>query len=141
LPLRERFGFSPRLDYYSVQDLSRIVGRSAGILAVRTDEEGAGEHRARDVEDEERLRVLPALDGLHLADDGLRRREREERGAHGKRDSSSDQGGGPTGGQTEHAAERSRPALGARCREKGGDDGDGHERGERAEERERSDGH
>jgi Holliday junction DNA helicase RuvB len=43
LPLRERFGFSPRLDYYSVEDLSRIVGRSAGILAVRTDEEGAGE--------------------------------------------------------------------------------------------------
>ena len=40
LPLRERFGFSPRLDYYSVEDLSRIVGRSAGILAVRTDEEG-----------------------------------------------------------------------------------------------------
>jgi holliday junction DNA helicase RuvB len=43
LPLRERFGFSPRLDYYPVEDLSRIVGRSAGILAVRTDEEGAGE--------------------------------------------------------------------------------------------------
>ncbi len=43
LPLRERFGFSPRLDYYSVEDLSRIVGRSAGILSVRTDEEGAGE--------------------------------------------------------------------------------------------------
>jgi holliday junction DNA helicase RuvB len=43
LPLRERFGFSPRLDYYSVEDLSRIVGRSAGILAVQTDEEGAGE--------------------------------------------------------------------------------------------------
>jgi holliday junction DNA helicase RuvB len=43
LPLRERFGFSPRLDYYSVEDLSRIVGRSAGILSVRTDEEGAAE--------------------------------------------------------------------------------------------------
>jgi holliday junction DNA helicase RuvB len=43
LPLRERFGFSPRLDYYSVDDLARIVGRSAGILSVRTDEEGASE--------------------------------------------------------------------------------------------------
>jgi Holliday junction DNA helicase RuvB len=43
LPLRERFWFSPRLDYYSIEDLSRIVGRSAGILTVRTDEEGAGE--------------------------------------------------------------------------------------------------
>jgi Holliday junction DNA helicase RuvB len=43
LPLRERFGFSPRLDYYAVQDLTRIVLRSAGILGVSTDDEGAGE--------------------------------------------------------------------------------------------------
>jgi Holliday junction DNA helicase RuvB len=43
LPLRERFGFSPRLDYYSVEELTRIVGRSAGILGVSTDEQGAGE--------------------------------------------------------------------------------------------------
>ena len=43
LPLRERFGFSPRLDYYSVEDLGRIVVRSAGILDVRVDADGAGE--------------------------------------------------------------------------------------------------
>lgn len=43
LPLRERFGFSPRLDYYPVDDLARIVGRSAGILDVRLDEQGAAE--------------------------------------------------------------------------------------------------
>ena len=43
LPLRERFGFSPRLDYYSVDDLSRIVRRSAGILGVALDTHGAGE--------------------------------------------------------------------------------------------------
>src|SRR5919198_549185 len=43
LPLRERFGFSPRLDYYAVEQLGRIVHRSAGILDMRTDEEGAGE--------------------------------------------------------------------------------------------------
>jgi Holliday junction DNA helicase RuvB len=43
LALRERFGFSPRLDYYSVDDLTQIVGRSAGILGVSTDEVGAGE--------------------------------------------------------------------------------------------------
>jgi len=42
-PLRERFGFSPRLDYYDVEDLTRIVRRSAGILGVRTDDDGAGE--------------------------------------------------------------------------------------------------
>ncbi len=43
LPLRERFGFSPRLDYYSVDDLAMIVRRSAGILSVRVDAEGAAE--------------------------------------------------------------------------------------------------
>jgi holliday junction DNA helicase RuvB len=43
LPLRERFGFSPRLDYYSVEDLTKIVGRSAGILGVSTDQEGGAE--------------------------------------------------------------------------------------------------
>lgn len=42
-PLRERFGFSPRLDYYDVEDLTRIVRRSARILGVRTDDDGAGE--------------------------------------------------------------------------------------------------
>jgi Holliday junction DNA helicase RuvB len=41
LPLRERFGFSPRLDYYSVADLTRIVERSAGILGVTCEPEGA----------------------------------------------------------------------------------------------------
>jgi Holliday junction DNA helicase RuvB len=43
LPLRERFGFSPRLDYYAVPELERIVARSAGILAVGVDTDGASE--------------------------------------------------------------------------------------------------
>jgi Holliday junction DNA helicase RuvB len=43
LPLRERFGFSPRLDYYSTDDLARIVRRSAGILSVSIDVDGADE--------------------------------------------------------------------------------------------------
>jgi len=47
LPLRERFGFSPRLDYYSVDELTMIVGRSAGILGVDTDRDGAGEIASR----------------------------------------------------------------------------------------------
>jgi holliday junction DNA helicase RuvB len=42
-PLRERFGFSPRLDYYSRDELRTIVRRSAGILAVDTDGDGAAE--------------------------------------------------------------------------------------------------
>src|SRR5438309_6305125 len=43
LPLRERFGFSPRLDYYDAPHLVRIVTRSAGILGVEVDKEGAAE--------------------------------------------------------------------------------------------------
>jgi holliday junction DNA helicase RuvB len=42
LPLRERFGFSPRLDYYDVDDLERIVVRSSGILGVEVDADGPG---------------------------------------------------------------------------------------------------
>lgn len=42
-PLRDRFGFSHRLDYYSVADLALIVRRSAEILSVGLDDEGAQE--------------------------------------------------------------------------------------------------
>ena len=49
LPLRDRFGFAPRLDYYSEGDLTRIVVRSARILGVHVEPEGAQEiaRRAR----------------------------------------------------------------------------------------------
>src|SRR2546428_11630198 len=47
LPLRERFGFSPRLDYYSAEDLARVVARSAGILAGEVEPDGAGEIAGR----------------------------------------------------------------------------------------------
>jgi holliday junction DNA helicase RuvB len=43
LPLRERFGFSPRLDYYSAEELVQVVRRSAGILGVEIHPEGAEE--------------------------------------------------------------------------------------------------
>ena len=43
LPLRERFGFSPRLDYYSHPELTHVVRRSAGILGVVVEEGGAEE--------------------------------------------------------------------------------------------------
>jgi holliday junction DNA helicase RuvB len=43
LPLRERFGFSPRLDYYSHDELTQVVTRSAGILEVRVEGSGAEE--------------------------------------------------------------------------------------------------
>ncbi len=42
-PLRDRFGFVARLDYYSPADLDTIVGRSARILGVEIDAEGSAE--------------------------------------------------------------------------------------------------
>ncbi len=42
-PLRARFGISFRLDYYSSQDLFQIVKRSAQILDIAIDDEGAME--------------------------------------------------------------------------------------------------
>jgi Holliday junction DNA helicase RuvB len=42
-PLRSRFGIVHRLEFYSPEDLQRIVERSAKILGITMDREGAGE--------------------------------------------------------------------------------------------------
>jgi len=42
-PLRARFGIVDRVDFYSVQDLTKIVLRSARILGIEIEEEGARE--------------------------------------------------------------------------------------------------
>ncbi|MCD8391357.1 MAG: Holliday junction branch migration DNA helicase RuvB [Firmicutes bacterium] len=46
-PLRDRFGVISRLDLYSVEDLERIVTRSASLLDVEIDAEGAAEIASR----------------------------------------------------------------------------------------------
>jgi len=48
-PLRDRFGFVARLDFYEPHELAQILGRSASILGVELDTEGAAEiaRRAR----------------------------------------------------------------------------------------------
>lgn len=46
-PLRSRFGISNRLDYYNNEDLLQVVLRSAGILNVEIDEDGAMEIASR----------------------------------------------------------------------------------------------
>lgn len=46
-PLRDRFGISFRLDYYSIDDLAQIVRRSAGILGVEIDSDSALEIASR----------------------------------------------------------------------------------------------
>jgi Holliday junction DNA helicase RuvB len=40
-PLRDRFGIVARLEFYTAEELSRIVVRSAGLLGVPIDPEGA----------------------------------------------------------------------------------------------------
>ena len=42
-PLRDRFGIVARLEFYTPQELARIVTRSAGLLNVQADAEGAFE--------------------------------------------------------------------------------------------------
>ncbi|MCW8824886.1 MAG: Holliday junction branch migration DNA helicase RuvB [Gammaproteobacteria bacterium] len=42
-PLRDRFGIVQRLEFYNSSDLATIVARSAGILGVHTEDEGARE--------------------------------------------------------------------------------------------------
>jgi Holliday junction DNA helicase RuvB len=48
-PLRDRFGIVQRLEFYNVQELTTIVQRSAGILSLAIEDEGAVEiaRRAR----------------------------------------------------------------------------------------------
>ena len=46
-PLRDRFGFTGHLDYYSADDLSAILTRSAGLLGVEATPEGIREVAGR----------------------------------------------------------------------------------------------
>jgi holliday junction DNA helicase RuvB len=42
-PLRSRFGIIHRLDYYKDEDLQKVISRSAGLMRVKIDEEGAAQ--------------------------------------------------------------------------------------------------
>lgn len=46
-PLRDRFGYISRLEMYTMEELSRIVERSAAILNIPIEKEGAGEIASR----------------------------------------------------------------------------------------------
>ncbi len=58
-PLRSRFGIVLHLDFYSPEDLARIVLRSAGILDIALDEDGA-------LEIGRRSRGTPRIANRHL---------------------------------------------------------------------------
>ena len=46
-PLRSRFGMTARLDYYTADEMQRIILRSAGLLGVEIDSKGAAEIATR----------------------------------------------------------------------------------------------
>lgn len=46
-PLRDRFGFTAHMEFYEPSELEQVVHRSAGLLDVRTDAEGAIEIAGR----------------------------------------------------------------------------------------------
>jgi len=46
-PLRDRFGIVQRLEFYSAEELCRIIMRSAGLLEIRLEAEGAHEIASR----------------------------------------------------------------------------------------------
>ena len=46
-PLRSRFGMNCRLDYYTAEQLQKIIVRSAGLIGIATDDAGALEIAAR----------------------------------------------------------------------------------------------
>jgi holliday junction DNA helicase RuvB len=46
-PLRDRFGFAAQLEHYEVEELLAIVQRSAGLLGVHLDDDGAAEIASR----------------------------------------------------------------------------------------------
>ncbi len=46
-PLRSRFGMNCRLDYYTAEELQKIIRRSAGLLSIAVDEAGALEIASR----------------------------------------------------------------------------------------------
>jgi Holliday junction DNA helicase RuvB len=98
-PLRDRFGIQHRLEHYSADDLARIVRRSARLLEVEIDDEGARAVAARSrgtprvanrllkrVRDYAEVRgsgvvtedaAVAALDLLEVDDEGLDRLDRE----------------------------------------------------------------
>jgi Holliday junction DNA helicase RuvB len=46
-PLRDRFGFTGRMDFYSDEELVRVIVRSAGLLGVRIEDDAAREVASR----------------------------------------------------------------------------------------------
>ena len=120
-PLRERFGIPLRLQFYTPEELERIVGRGAGLLDLKLTASGAAEiaRRARGTPRVagrllRRVRDFAAIDGegqvdARIADGALTRLEVDKRGLDGMDRRylgciAANYGGGPVGVETLAAA-------------------------------------
>jgi len=120
-PLRERFGIPLRLQFYTPEELERIVGRGAGLLDLKLTASGAAEiaRRARGTPRVagrllRRVRDFAAIDGegqvdARIADGALTRLEIDKRGLDGMDRRylgciAANYGGGPVGVETLAAA-------------------------------------
>ena len=120
-PLRERFGIPLRLQFYTPDELERIVGRGAGLLDLKLTASGAAEiaRRARGTPRVagrllRRVRDFAAIDGegqvdARIADGALTRLEVDKRGLDGMDRRylgciAANYGGGPVGVETLAAA-------------------------------------
>jgi Holliday junction DNA helicase RuvB len=120
-PLRERFGIPLRLQFYTPEELERIVGRGAGLLDLKLTATGAAEiaRRARGTPRVagrllRRVRDFAAIDGegqvdARIADGALTRLEVDKRGLDGMDRRylgciAANYGGGPVGVETLAAA-------------------------------------
>jgi len=74
-PLLDRFGFHWQLRYYDLPDMKAIVKRSALLIGVRIDEDGATEIAAA-VARHPADRQSPAAPGARLRDGRARRPDR-----------------------------------------------------------------
>ncbi len=76
-PLRDRFGVTCRLDYYNEEELEAIIRRSAGLLDVEIEKEGAGEiaRRSRGTPRVANRLLKRVRDYVQVKGDGIVRRE------------------------------------------------------------------
>ncbi|MCK4851617.1 MAG: Holliday junction branch migration DNA helicase RuvB [Candidatus Omnitrophica bacterium] len=80
-PLRDRFGMSLHLDFYSPEDLASVVRRSAGLLGIPIDEDGAAEiaRRSRGTPRIANRLLRRVRDWVQVKSDGSITRERTVR--------------------------------------------------------------
>lgn len=73
-PLRDRFGFTAHLDYYTAEELSAVLARSAGLLCFTLDEDASAEiaRRSRGTPRIANRLLRRVIDYAHVHSDGSR---------------------------------------------------------------------